>query len=136
MAIWEIMMLDTLSPVDVRWLAGLGDRGVSLLSSLGVLATLGFEIGFAFLIWNPNVRPWLLRFSLLLHGGIGLLMGLWVFSGVMLTGCLAFVPPEAVRAFLKRWHRRLLRCLPSLRRPQELSAPEPQVEPTGASDTG
>ena len=39
--------------------------------------------------------------SVLMHLGIGLIMGLSVFSLFMLTMVLAFVPPETMRVFLE-----------------------------------
>jgi len=64
-----------------------------------VFVTLVYEIGFAFLIWNKNVRPFLLFCAVLLHGGIAFVMGLPAFSALMVIGCFAFVSPESVRWF-------------------------------------
>jgi hypothetical protein len=39
--------------------------------------------------------------AVILHGCIGVLMGLGAFSLVMLTGCLAFVEPTKVRQYFQ-----------------------------------
>jgi uncharacterized membrane protein YphA (DoxX/SURF4 family) len=63
--------------------------------------TLFTEISFAFLIWNKKLRPFMVCCSVMMHIGIGLLMGLVVFSLFMLTMVLAFVPPDQIRFFLE-----------------------------------
>ena len=66
-----------------------------------VAFTLFTEIGFAFLVWNKKWRPIMVGCSVLLHIGIGLIMGLVVFSLCMLTMVLAFVPPDQSRLFVE-----------------------------------
>jgi hypothetical protein len=101
-AIWSVMTMHEFALFDVTWLGRFGDTFCLLVSNVGVLLTLGFEISFAFLIWNPSVRPILLGLAVILHAGIGLLMGMSAFGMAMLAGCLAFVAPTAVRAFVER----------------------------------
>lgn len=98
-AVLQIFMLDNIAPLDYRWVAQMSDRTLSLLSSSAVAVTLAYEIGFAFLIWNRTLRPLVLTLGVLLHGGIGLVMGLGLFSSVMLIGCAAFLNPESLRWF-------------------------------------
>jgi len=105
-AIWQVMMIDNLSPLDLRWLGYLDDRWISVICAVGVLITLLVEIGFPFLIWNRSMRPVMLAGVLILHCGIGLVMGLGAFSAAMLTGCLAFVSPAGMRWFLRSCLRR------------------------------
>ena len=62
----------------------------------GGLFTLAFEIGYAFLVWRPKLRWVFLSSSLLLHGGIGLFMGLKTFSLMMLVMNMAFLRKEEV----------------------------------------
>ena len=72
--------------------------------------TLFTETCFAFLVWNRKWRPVMVSCSVLLHLGIGLIMGLTVFSLFMLTMVLAFVPPDTMRAYvdgLGEWFGRL-----------------------------
>jgi hypothetical protein len=60
----------------------------------GGLFTLAFEIGYAFLIWRPRLRWVFLAAAILLHGFIGLFMGLQTFSFMMLVMNMAFLRPE------------------------------------------
>jgi hypothetical protein len=58
------------------------------------LFTLVFEIGYAFLIWRPSLRWIFLAAAILLHGGIGLFLGLKTFSLMMLVLNMAFLRKE------------------------------------------
>ena len=69
------------------------------------LFTLFFEIGFAFLVWRPRTRWVMIGMAVILHGLIGLFMGLKTFSFIMLTMNLAFVPPAALHWFLGKVSR-------------------------------
>jgi hypothetical protein len=62
----------------------------------GGLFTLAFEISYAFLVWRPKLRWVFLGSALLLHGGIGLFMGLKTFSLMMLVMNMAFLRKEEV----------------------------------------
>jgi hypothetical protein len=104
-AVWSVMTMQEFAPFDVTWLGRFGDVPCLLISNVGVLLTLAFEIGFIFLIWNPALRPMLLATAVVLHAGIGLLMGMSAFGAAMLAGCLAFVEPAAVKAAIDRLRR-------------------------------
>ncbi len=74
----------------------------------GVIFTLFNEICFTFLVWNKKWRPVMVSTSVLMHLGIGLVMGLVVFSLFMFTMVLAFVPPDQIRLYLDQigdWFR-------------------------------
>jgi hypothetical protein len=101
-AIWEVLITPEISLFDMRWLAQLGDTTLQLICGLGVALTLGFEMSFAFLIWNRRLRPLLLGLAVMLHGCIGVLMGLGAFSLVMLTCCLAFVDVAKTRQYMRQ----------------------------------
>jgi hypothetical protein len=60
------------------------------------LFTLCFEIGYIFLIWRPRLRWFFLIAAILLHGGIGLIMGLKTFSLMMLVMNMAFLRKDEV----------------------------------------
>jgi hypothetical protein len=114
-AVWSVMMMQEFAPFDLIWIARFGDVPCLLISNVGVLLTLGFEISFIFLIWNPSIRPVLLLLALVMHGGIGLFMGMSAFGAAMLTGCLAFVHPATIIWFVERSRsnfRRLIKRLP------------------------
>jgi hypothetical protein len=87
---------------NVDWIANpqLGEWFWHYVCFFSSYATLVFEIGFPFLIWNKKLRPWFLFGAFVLHLGIGLLMGLAEFGLVMLAGCMAFIPPEGFRWFM------------------------------------
>lgn len=68
--------------------------------AIGVVGTLFLELGFPFLVWNRRMRWFMVSGSIIFHTLIALLMGLVMFSLMMLALVLAFVPPEAVRDFL------------------------------------
>ena len=71
-----------------------------------------FELGFAILIWNRNLRPFLLWLGVVHWVAIALITGLMAFSAVMLVANLAFLEPRWLRRslmnYLSRW--RLLRA--------------------------
>ncbi len=68
--------------------------------TVGGLFTLCFEIGYPFLIWRPKLRWVFLGGAILLHGLIGLFMGLKTFSLVMLVMNMAFLRKEEALWFL------------------------------------
>ena len=79
-----------------------------IVLTASVIFTLFTETCFTFLVWNKKWRPVMVSCSVFLHLGIGLIMGLVVFSLFMLTMVLAFVPPDVIRVYLDRiggWFR-------------------------------
>lgn len=64
-----------------------------LLMSGATLLTLFTEIGFPFLVWRQSMRKTMVCCAILLHSGIGMLMGLYSFGAIM--GCMniAFLDP-------------------------------------------
>ena len=68
-----------------------------LFATLGNLFTLWMELTFIFLIWDKRWRWLLVTGSVLMHVGIGLLMGLTTFSIAMLIMLAGFMSPESVR---------------------------------------
>jgi hypothetical protein len=125
-AIWMTMALHEFAPFDLTWLGHLGDTFALLLSNVGVLMTLGFEISFAFLIWNPRIRPALLALAVLLHAGIGFFMGMAAFGAAMLAGCVSFLDAGDIRRFVGRFCDRF-RPHRSVRRPQPRSGESEHV---------
>lgn len=118
-AVWLVLLQPEMAPHDLGWLAWLGDWPCLLLSNLGVLLTLFMEIGFAFLIWNRTLRPLMLLLAVLLHAGIGLFMAMDAFGAIMLTGCLSFVSPAALRGCLDKLGKRCVRLQPGADRPRQ-----------------
>jgi hypothetical protein len=71
----------------------------------GCYFTLAFEIGYMFLVWFRKTRWVVLSGAILLHGTIGIFMGLKTFSLLMLIMNLAFVRPEEVRWVFGRFSK-------------------------------
>jgi len=113
-AVWTVIATKELAPLDVTGLGRLGDLVCLTISSLGVLMTLGFEIGFIFLIWNRAARPVMLALAVFLHAGIGLFMGMSAFGAAMLAGCFAFVEPTSITGFLQFFRIPFRRRQPSV----------------------
>lgn len=86
------------------WFPGLSN----LLSENGVLialvtyATLAFQGGFPFLMWNQRVKPYLVAGAFMLHTGIAVLMGLMSFSATMIAVDSSILSDEQMLAL---WHR-------------------------------
>jgi hypothetical protein len=66
----------------------------------GTWFTVALEISLPFLIWNRRLRLLMVSCSVLLHTSIALTMGLTVFSLLMATLVLSFVPGEIFEAML------------------------------------
>jgi hypothetical protein len=62
----------------------------------GTFFTLAFEMFYPVLIWRPSMRWVFLSSAILLHGFIGLFMGLKTFSFMMLVMNMAFLKPHEV----------------------------------------
>lgn len=101
-AIWYAIAVPEMWAFDLSGILMRFPLAVEIGSLLGTLMTLGFEIGFPFLIWNPRFRPLMLLTAVILHLGIGVMMGLYGFSAVMLTGCFSFVSPATTRRLVGR----------------------------------
>jgi len=86
----------------LRWLSQ--HRALwEIAMSGGVIFTLFIEIGFPFLVWVPKMRWFMVSGAVLLHTGIGLLMGLTTFSLMMLVLVASFIPSEVVEGVMKRF---------------------------------
>jgi hypothetical protein len=106
-ALWYTFLNYTFAPMDVPvYMAGL-----KLLAQYrplweafmtgGVLFTFWCEIGLPFLVWDKRFRWFMIVCAVLLHTGIGLFMGLVMFSLMMIILVFSFAPPEQVEAFLR-----------------------------------
>jgi hypothetical protein len=69
--------------------------------AVGAAATIVLELSLPFLIWIRRWRPYMIGAAVMLHTGIGVVMGLTTFGLMMLCLLLAFVPGEAVRRALR-----------------------------------
>jgi len=75
------------------------------LVNLATYGTLFIELAFPFLVWQRVTRPFLLAGAMFLHLQFAILMGLFYFSFVMMTGHMSFVRPEWL-AHLGAWWKR------------------------------
>jgi hypothetical protein len=107
-ALWGTLGNFEFAPMEAEWylafIAFLGRHRwlYHLFTTGGGLFTLAFEISYIFLIWRPKLRWILLGAAILLHGFIGLLMGLKTFSLMMLVMNMAFLRPEEVQWLMGR----------------------------------
>jgi len=103
----------------------------AMFMSGGVAFTFMMEIGLPFLIWT-RLRPYMVIGALFLHTGIAFFMGLTVFSLLMFTLLLSYLPPSLI-------HDRFnMGILPRLKLRYSPRVPE-QVDVAsrwGAFDTG
>lgn len=67
-----------------------------LLIAIATHATLFWETFYVALVWPRLTRPWMLAMAVLVHGGIGLFLGMPTFGFMMIVANLAFVGPESV----------------------------------------
>ncbi len=97
----------------------------------GGLFTLCFEIGYIFLIWRPRLRWVFLGAAILLHGGIGLFMGLKTFALMMLVMNMAFLRKEEVYWLLGGFfHRKSTTTATAETAPPSAPVPAPSVAAT------
>lgn len=79
-AIWRSLIRPDLGQVDFTWLAS-----VPVIAIILCWGTLFVEIGYALFVWIPKTRKLMAMATIGLHAGIGLFMGLWSFSALMIT---------------------------------------------------
>jgi hypothetical protein len=92
-ALWGAFANLEYQSLDMTWTAGW-----PILVALMTQVTAWWELTFAVLVWPRLLRPLVLAIAIPLHLGIAIFLGMITFGLVMLVGCLAFVPPEWIRA--------------------------------------
>jgi hypothetical protein len=99
-AVWSTLANYEFAPMQFeiynKFLRILGTNQLVFMGFLTVASyfTLAFEIGYAFLIWRKSLRWVVLGMAIVLHGVIGLFMGLKTFSFIMLVMNMAFLTTE------------------------------------------
>lgn len=78
---------------DMTWLARF-PRLINLITHTTVI----WEISFCALVWIPVLRPVVLAMAVVLHVGIGAVLGMWTFGLVMLIGCASFIRPSEIKS--------------------------------------
>jgi hypothetical protein len=78
-AIWRTFMLPTFKHFDFGWMAYV--PAVPLLMGWSILL---IEFSYIFLVWIPKYRTFAVVSVVLMHTGIGLFMGMWLFAAIMI----------------------------------------------------
>ena len=105
-AFWDVMINPEFTLMQYTWYEEFVRAVASskpvyhTCTALGVWFTWGLEIAFPFLIWT-RLRPFMLWLGILLHAGIGILMGLNLFELLMMTMLLAYIPGHVIRDRLR-----------------------------------
>lgn len=68
----------------------------ALASAMGVGFTFVAEIGLPFLIWT-RLRPIVMIAGFMLHAGVAIFMGLWIFSLLMMMMVMGYMPGWCIR---------------------------------------
>lgn len=79
-AIWRATMQPQFAVFDMSWLAS-----APLIARLMCWYVIVIELGYAFLIWHPRTRRVWVVGIVALHFGIGIVLGLWLFSTMMIV---------------------------------------------------
>ena len=101
-AMWQTLVNPEFTMIHFEWYQHLvravfSSRPLYAVAAAGGVAfTLFTEIGLPFLVWT-RLRPWMLICGFLLHFGVGVFMGLLVFSLFMMTMLLAYLPGSVFR---------------------------------------
>ncbi|MBX9580996.1 MAG: hypothetical protein K2X87_11865 [Gemmataceae bacterium] len=105
-AIWDVMVNPEFTLLRYDWFEA-AFRGVASIkpvyhaaTAFGVWFTWGLEVAFPFLVWT-RLRPLMVWMGVLLHAGIGVLMGLNLFELLMMTMLLVFFPAGVIRDRLR-----------------------------------
>ena len=106
MAVWGTMANYSFAPMNwpayTAFLKYLSTHRAlwEIITTTGTYFTLVLEISFPFLVWRPKLRWLMIIGAVMLHTGIGLIMGLATFSLCMLCLLLSFVPPQTLHALV------------------------------------
>jgi hypothetical protein len=101
-AYWDTLVNPEFTLIHYRWYESLvrmiaSDRLLyAAIAAGGVAFTFICELGLPFLVWT-RVRPYIVMLALFLHAGIAVFMGLWIFSLLMMTLLLCYLPGAAIR---------------------------------------
>jgi hypothetical protein len=102
MAFWDTIANPEFTMIQYRWYESCLEMLASfrpawaLAAGMTTFFTIGVEVGLPFLVWT-RLRPYVLVFGFLLHSGIAIFMGLTLFSMLMMTMLLGYIPGAAFR---------------------------------------
>lgn len=103
MAMWQAFSNLEYQSIDMTWLAF-----YPILLNVITHVTILWEIAFPFLVWNRYAQPLILLMGILMHLGIGAMMGMWTFGLIMIFGYLAFCSGETMSRLLASFNWRLV----------------------------
>ena len=86
-AIWGAIASADYQTWDFTWLAH-----AMWFVNLATLVAIAWEISYPFLIWNRSARPFYLALAVMIHLGIGVLMGMIPFGTIMIIANMSFLP--------------------------------------------
>ncbi len=95
-AMWFSVASYEYQSLDMTWTGHF-----SILSSMATHLTLFWEFSYCALIWPRWTRGVMLCFSLMVHGGIALFLGMITFGLMMMVANAAFVSPASVKRWLE-----------------------------------
>jgi hypothetical protein len=104
-AYWDTLANPEFTLIHFHWYEALlreivTHRVVYSVMAVGAVAhTFIVEIGLPFLVWTRS-RPFIVILALILHAGIAVFMGLWIFQLLMMTLLLAYLPAPPIREYL------------------------------------
>ncbi len=124
-ALWSVMANYEFNPMDspfymeiLRFLAN--NRPLwEVAMTAGCAFTLLLELGFPFLVWYPRWRWVMMAGAVLLHTGIGILMGLTMFSALMILLVASFLPPEVGESIRRTCAKKIGLSRPAKPNPKE-----------------
>ncbi|MBM7115383.1 hypothetical protein [Archangium primigenium] len=114
-ALWRILMQPQYSRYDFAWLAS-----VPWLTKALSWGTLVVEMGYPFFVWSRRTGAFWVVFTLGLHAGIAVFMGLWMFGGIMGVLTFAAFGWERFEPLLSRLVRPRSGLLPSPGAPERV----------------
>jgi hypothetical protein len=100
-AMWWSVVNYEYQSLDITWL-GLSPLTIALLTHV----TLFWEACYPAIIWPSLTRPFTLAMAVLVHGGIGLALGMPTFGFMMIVANLAFIPATRTEAIVDALGRR------------------------------
>ena len=104
-AIWDTLLNPEFTMVHYTWYqdllrAAFASKPVfAIAATAGAAMTFLTEIGLPFLVWT-KMRPFAVILGCMFHAGIGIFMGLLVFSLMMMTMLLSYLPGTMIRGQL------------------------------------
>lgn len=103
-AMWNVLANLEYQSLDLTFLG----RAPWLLAIMA-LVTIFWETFYCALVWPRWSRPLVLGLAVLIHGGIGLALGMATFAIAMITLNLCFIEPHTVERFLRSGIQRIRR---------------------------